>query len=123
MAAMLATARIAPAQTAKPAELTGAWHFVMDTGGGDREFEADFKTDGENVTGKYGKADVAGTFKEGKLALSFTIESEEAGSGTLKLNGVLEGDAITGDWGFGDYTGTFKATRKPSGTATAPPGL
>jgi hypothetical protein len=98
------------------ADLTGSWHFVLDTPGGDRESDADFHIDGDKVTGKYGKADVAGTYKEGKMDLAFTIETEEAGTGTLKLVGTLDGDAISGNWEFTEYNGTFKATR----TAAAP---
>ncbi len=75
-----------PASAAAP-DVTGKWHFVLDTPGGDRESDAEFLVDSGKVTGKYGKADVAGTFKDGKMDLAFTIETEEAGNGTLKLVG------------------------------------
>ena len=123
IAAMLVSVQTAPAQTAKAAGLPGQWHFVLDTPGGDRESEADLKLDGEKVSGTYGKANVDGTFKDGKIALAFNIDTDEAGSGTLKLNGALDGDAITGDWSFSDYSGTFKATRKPAGASVPPPGF
>jgi hypothetical protein len=83
--AMLATAKTAPA-----ADLAGKWHFVLDTPGGDREVDATFALDGEQVTGKWGDANVAGTFKEGKI----------------------DADALSGTWEFSEYNGTFKATRK-----------
>ncbi len=73
--------------------ITGRWHFVLETEGGDR-----------NV-------DVKGTFADGKLDLAFPIESEEAGPGTLKLKGELNGGALSGTWEFQTYTGTFKATK------------
>jgi hypothetical protein len=101
-----------PALAAAP-DVTGKWHFVLDTPGGDRESDAEFQVDGGKVTGKYGKADVAGTFKDGKIDLAFTIETEEAGTGTLKIVGAIDGDAITGNWEFTEYNGTFKATRTP----------
>ncbi len=102
-----------PASAAAP-DVTGKWHFVLDTPGGDRESDAEFLVDSGKVTGKYGKADVAGTFKDGKMDLAFTIETEEAGNGTLKLVGTVDGDAITGNWEFTEYNGTFKATRTPA---------
>ncbi len=97
---------------AKPMDISGAWHFVLDTPGGDRPSDADFKVDADGkVSGKYGKADVAGTFTNGKLELAFPIDTDEAGSGTLKISGTSDGTAITGDWSFTEYNGTFKATR------------
>ena len=100
------------AQTAKAPAINGAWHFVLDTPGGDRPSEAEFHVEGDGkVTGKYGKADVAGTYTDGKLELSFPIDTDEAGSGTLKISGTPSGDALTGDWSFTQYNGTFKATR------------
>ena len=73
------------------------------------------------IAGKYGKADVAGTYKDGKIDLAFTIDTEEAGTGTLKIVGALDGDAITGNWEFTEYNGTFKATRAAAVPATPAP--
>ncbi len=117
--AILSTGTTAFAQTATQAGLPGSWHFVLDTPGGDRESDADFHLDGSKVTGKYGKADVAGTFENGKMDLAFPVDTEEAGSGTLKLTGTLDADAITGNWTFAEYNGTFKATRKAAAPAPA----
>jgi hypothetical protein len=111
----------APRASAGDPDVTGKWHFVLDTPGGDRESDAEFLVDGGKVTGKYGKADVAGTFKEGKIDLAFTIDTEEAGSGTLKIVGAIDGDAITGNWEFTEYNGTFKATRTPAAPPPTPP--
>jgi hypothetical protein len=95
-----------------PVTVAGKWHFVMDTEGGDRTIDAVFQQDGQQVTGKWGKEDLKGTFTDGKmLSLEFPVNSEEAGPGTLKIKGELAGDAIVGNWNFNDYTGTFKATR------------
>ena len=108
--------------------ITGKWHFVLETPGGDREVDADFAIDNDgNVTGKWGNADVAGTWKEGKLTLSFQFTSDEAGvTDAMKINGKLdETAALTGDWAFSEYNGTFKAQRPapapaPAGSAPAP---
>jgi len=94
-----------------PPTVTGKWHFVLDTPGGDRELDAKFQQDGDQVTGKWGAADVKGTFTEGKLALEFPFNSDEGGAGTMTLKGTLAADALTGDWAFTGYSGSFKATR------------
>ena len=98
------------AQTAA-ANVSGKWHFVLDTEGGDRIVEPTFQQDGENVTGKWDKNDVKGTFIDGKLNLDFHLDSDEAGPGTMKIVAVLANDALTGDWSFEQYSGKFKATR------------
>ena len=93
-------------------DITGKWHFVFQTEGGVREFDADFKVDGDKVTGKWGEsADVKGTYADGKLSLEFPVTSEEVGAGTLKIDGELADDAFTGTWSFQQYDGSFKATR------------
>jgi hypothetical protein len=98
--------------TQSSATVTGKWHFVLDTEGGDRTFDPVFQQDGDQVTGKWGTGDVKGTFTAGKqLDLAFPVTSEEAGPGTLKLKGELADDALSGNWSFNEYSGTFKATR------------
>jgi hypothetical protein len=99
---------------AQDAGLNGKWHFVMDTPGGDREMDAEFAVGADGkVTGKYGKTDVAGTFKDGKMDLDFEMTSEESGeTAHLKLIGKFDDKmALIGTWEFSSYSGTFKATR------------
>ena len=92
--------------------ITGKWAFTFDTEGGPREFSADLKLDGEQVTGKFANADVKGTFKDDKIDLAFPFESHEVNlTDTLKITGKLEKDALTGNWAFSEYSGTFKAQR------------
>jgi hypothetical protein len=97
--------------TAAAPTVTGKWHFVLNTDGGDRIFEPVFQQDGDQVTGKWGEGDGKGTFTDGKLNLEFPVNSEEAGPGTLKIKGALADDALAGDWSFNEYAGSFKATR------------
>ena len=119
--AVLASAQTSPAPTAKAPDITGAWHFVLDTPGGDRPSDAEFHVDSDGkVTGKYGKADVGGLYTDGKLELAFSVDTDEAGSGTLKISGVASGDTIAGTWSFTEYNGTFKAMR-PAPEAPAKP--
>jgi hypothetical protein len=111
-----------PVLHAQDAGINGKWHFVLETPGGDRELDADFTVDNDgNVTGKWANADVAGTYKEGKLALAFQFTSEEAGTtADMKLDGKLDDSgALAGDWEFSEYNGSFKATR-PSDTSGTP---
>lgn len=102
-----------PAAIADDTGITGKWHFVMDTPGGDREMDAEFAVDADGkVTGKYDKTPVAGTYKDGKMDLSFEMTSEESGeTSQLKLVGKLDDTGtLTGTWEFSSYNGTFKAT-------------
>jgi hypothetical protein len=117
-----ATGNSTSATPATGSGIEGKWHFVLDTPGGDREVDADFTVDKDgNVTGKWGPADVAGTYKDGKLALAFQFTSDEAGTtADMKITGKLdETAALAGDWEFSEYNGTFKAARPPA-TEPAP---
>ena len=101
-------------QTAVAADpdVSGKWHFVLDTPGGDREVDAEFVVDSGKVTGKWGASDVAGTYADGKLSLAFSMTSEEAGeTSTMKITGKLDNDVLNGDWEFSSYSGTYKAAR------------
>jgi hypothetical protein len=112
----------AQAQDTPTNGINGKWHFVLETPGGDREVDADFTVDNDgNVTGKWGNADVAGTWQEGKLTLSFQFTSDEVGvTDAMKINGKLdETPALTGDWAFSEYNGTYKAMR-PAPATPAP---
>jgi len=102
---------LSPVTAAPKADVSGKWHFVLQTEGGEREREATFQVDGTKVTGKWADADVQGTFDDGKLNLEFPVTAEEVGKGTLKIKGELAGDSLTGTWEFQSYEGTFKATR------------
>jgi len=105
------------ADPAAASDISGKWHFVLDTPGGDREMDAVFQLDGDKVTGKWGTADVSGTFNAGKLALSFPYTSDESGErDTLKITGELRDGKLIGDWQFGGYNGTYVAT--PADKAT-----
>jgi hypothetical protein len=100
--------------TTQPSGIEGKWHFVLDTPGGDREMEATFAVDASGkVTGKFGETDVAGTFKDGQMALDFPLTSEESGeTAAMKLTGkVDETGALVGTWEFSAYNGTYKASR------------
>ena len=93
--------------------IDGKWQFSLQTDGGPREAAVEMKTDGDLVSGKWDTTDLKGTFKDGKLALSFPMTSPEAGmTADLVIDGTLEADALKGTWKFGQYTGTFTAAKK-----------
>ena len=98
-------------QASEAPGIAGKWHMALDTDGGPRTAEAVFEQQGAKVTGKWDGNDVQGTFENGALNLSFTINSAEAGSGTLSIKGKLVEDKLTGSWGFQSYSGTFQGTR------------
>ena len=112
VAAMACLAALSPVLAAGKADVSGKWHFVLQTEGGDREREATFQQQGSKVTGKWDDADVQGTFDDGKFDLEFPVTTEEVGKGTLKIRGRATEDSLTGTWEFQSYSGTFKATRE-----------
>jgi hypothetical protein len=112
LAAMACLALVLPVSAAPRDDISGKWHFVLQTEGGDREREATFQQTGDKVTGKWDDADVQGTFDHGKLDLEFPVTAQEVGKGTLILKGEAAEDSLTGTWEFQSYRGTFKATRE-----------
>jgi hypothetical protein len=112
VSAVALVALLAGFQTLHAAGIAGKWDVALETAGGPRAAVADFKVDGEKVSGTWDTTEVQGTFTDGALNLSFPYSSAEGGmTATLTIKGQLEGDAIIGTWAFGDYNGSFKATR------------
>ena len=92
-------------------DISGKWHFVLDTEDGNRDVEAQLKLTGDQVTGIWQKADVKGTFRGTDLDLAFPLTSEEAGmTATLKLKGTLTDGKLKGRWAYAEYSGDFTAT-------------
>ena len=112
VALLWSAALLAPARAPGHDDISGKWHFVHQTEGGERENDAVFKLEHDQVTGTYANADVKGVFKDGELDLAFPFNSEEAGmTATLKLKGKLENGKLRGNWQFGDHDGSFVASR------------
>ncbi len=99
---------------AQSGDVSGKWLFALTNGEYSAEYVADLRTMGEQVTGTWAETTIAGTFKEGQLALSFSFHPPETERpGTLTVTGRFDGDALAGDWSWNEYSGTFKAARKP----------
>jgi len=122
-ATVICLGTVSPVVHAQDTGINGKWHFVLETPGGDREVDADLAVDADgNVKGKWGAADVAGTYKDGKLMLDFPVTSEEAGvTAQMKIDGKLDDSArLTGNWAFSEYGGTYKAMHPAPAAVSAP---
>ncbi len=109
----LAILAVAAVFAAAP-DISGNWHFVLATPGGDREGSASLTVSGDQVSGKFDTAEVKGTYKEGALELSFPYNSAEVGvTAPLSFQGKMADGKLTGTWTFSEYSGTFLATRQP----------
>ena len=107
----------APAQTPVPTatqagDISGAWHFVNMADDGPHEVEASLKLASGQVTGKWGTADVKGTFQDGQLDMEFPFAYAEGGlTGSMHLKGKMSEGKLSGTWEYAGYAGTFTATR------------
>lgn len=110
IATLVCTVSFVPALGAAD-DISGSWHFVLQTDGGPREAPASFRVDGGQVTGKFGDAEVKGNYKNGALDLAFSLNSPEVGPGTMNIKGSLASGALSGTWEFAGYSGTFVAKR------------
>ncbi len=99
---------------ASKADITGTWHFVLDTEGGDRTMDLTFKQSGDKIMATTKDGDHEVKYADGKFNLEFPLTSDEVGPGTFKLKGQVAEGALSGDWNFQDYSGTFKATKVPA---------
>jgi hypothetical protein len=104
-------------------DVSGKWHFVFDTPGGARDFDAEFTVDADGkVGGSFGKSTAIGTFKDGHLVMDFPAIDEQSGeSSQLKMDGKLEDAAtLSGSWQFSSYDGSFRAIRPKKDDAPQP---
>ena len=109
------TATPASAQ-ATSVDVTGAWAFAVEFGGGSGTPTMTFKQDGEKLTGQYvgqlGEAPLSGTLKGN--AIDFTINlTIEGNAVSIHYTGTVEGASMKGAVKLGDMgEGTFTATKK-----------
>ena len=104
----------APFATAQ-AGVTGAWKMTFNTDQGAIDSDMTLKQAGDKVTGSLtspqGEAPIEGTFKDGKLLLTLTVDAQGQ-SLTITFSGALEKDTLKGDVDFGGFgSATWSATR------------
>ncbi len=92
-------------------DLTGKWTFNVETSAGSGTPTFTLKQDGEKVTGDYqgqlGSNKVAGTNKDGKFEIKFTIDQvgEVVYSGEFTDDNSVKGKVKLGEMGEGTFTG------------------
>jgi hypothetical protein len=109
---------LASAQAEKKLDLTGKWTFSVHSELGTGTPTVTLKQQGDSLTGRYssqtlGESDLKGTFKDQKIAFSFT-STVEGQSFTVSFAGAVEGEGLKGTVDFGGMGGgTFTAKRQP----------
>ena len=98
-------------------DVTGAWAFTIETGGGSGTPTVTFKQDGEKLTGHYssqvlGERDFTGTVKGNQI--DFVVQAEIQGqavkvtyTGTVEKD-TMKGKVVLGELGEGTFTGKKK---------------
>ena len=113
---MLALAVASATLLAEPAKVAGVWNVSLELETIKGQPVLTLKQDGEKVTGTLtgpqGDVEVAGTFKESKLALAFTVVTPQ-GNLDIKVNGDVTGSDMKGQIDLGgmgqaDFTGKKK---------------
>jgi hypothetical protein len=98
-------------------DVSGAWAFIVEFGGGGGTPTMTFKQNGEKLTGQYvgqlGEAPLSGTVKG--AAIEFTINlTIEGNAVSIQYAGTVEKASMKGTVKLGDMgEGTFTATKKP----------
>ena len=96
------------------AELNGKWSFIWQTPGGERRSTLAFTQNAEKVEARFPEATepIRGTFRDGKLALSGRLYSDEAGeTADFRVEGTLSGDELKGTGAWGEHDLTFTARK------------
>jgi TonB family protein len=97
-------------------ELTGTWTLRLENPdhGIALQNTLTLTLDGERVAGKFGRFDVKGVYKEGRLDLDFPYETPAGAKASLRINGAMINDTLIGEWSCTAIgSGTFKATTIP----------
>jgi hypothetical protein len=115
---LAAVAAILPAAAtaADSHDVTGTWIMAVETAMGSGNPTFTLEQDDENITGTYegffGKAPVAGSWKDDRVTLSIEVTAQGQ---DLKIDyvGTVDGDTMTGKVLFGELgEGTFEGARK-----------
>ena len=96
--------------------VAGGWSLTFQTDQGAIDADMTLKQDGQKVTGTLtspqGEAPLEGTFTDGKLLLSLTVDAQGQ-TLVITFNGALEKDTLKGDVDFGGFgAAQWSAKRK-----------
>ena len=128
MKALLCAVILLAASAATAADLTGAWNMTLETPNGPGTPTAEFKQDGNKLTGTY-----KGRFGESKLegtvddkSVKFQVKANFQGNefvitfnGTIESDGTLKGKADFGGQAEGTWTGKRASGAAPAAGAKA----
>ena len=97
--------------------IQGLWNAGMNTPGGIRPFDLDFKVDGEKLTGTVKRASgdvpLTGTIKGNDISFTYTV-NYNGNALTLAMTGKVDGDNINGTVFFNEDTSdNWNAKRAP----------
>jgi hypothetical protein len=116
IALVIAVAPVAAQDAAKAAkvDVTGQWELTADSPQGQMVLTANYKQDGETLTGTHvsemGESPLKGTVKGNDIEYTLTIDFGGQQMAILH-KGKIDGDTITGTAELGDM-GTIKFTAK-----------
>ena len=114
IALVVAPAIAQGAAQAKPVDITGAWQLTVESPQGTMVITANFKQDGETLTGTHvsemGEAPLKGTVKGADISYTLTIDMQGQ-QFTIAHTGKIDGDTITGTADIGGM-GTINWTAK-----------
>jgi hypothetical protein len=112
---VLAVVVLAASFAAAQSGVAGAWKLTFQTDQGAVDADMNLTQDGQKVTGSLvspqGEAPLEGTFNNGKLVLSLTVDAGGQAL-TITFDGALEKDTLKGNVDFGGFgSATWAATR------------
>lgn len=96
------------------AALDGNWTLVFDTPMGTLDAAANFKTEGDVLSGtlesQAGATSFKGTVKGSAFQFVMNVATPN-GDMSIQMNGEVEGDSLKGTFDFGQGTGTWTGKR------------
>lgn len=112
---VLAVVLLAASFAAAQSSVAGAWKLTFQTDQGAVDADMNLMQDGQKITGSLvspqGEAPLEGTFNNGKLVLSLTVDAGGQAL-TITFDGALEKDTLKGMVDFGGFgSATWAATR------------
>jgi hypothetical protein len=107
---------------AQSSPAAGDWDVTLNTPGGPRPFKANFKVDGEKLSGalkgERGELPIQGTVKGTEVKFSYTVKYMDNDL-TITMTGNVDGDNIKGTADFGGFAQDEWSAKRASGSSAA----